>query len=595
MGNSESSPVAMVPAYPKRDSRLVSPISYDDLRSDPWMRDHGSELALGELPVFLSNKVVRLGNHQYLIGKKPVGSGGYGIVYAAKDMESKKLYAIKVMTRQNSIMNANAQRAELRVFQAIHGMCGSQTFPCLREFFSYSQGKVLVLVMDLINGIGGDQLYSLDHPRPSGNSLIRMLLETAETLEKLHDRYVSHGDIKPDNCMVMFSDINHPSAVALVDFGLSCTLSAMRSDTSTCHTQVSAGRLPDHMDPVYANGISNRYQADVYGLGYTFEFWMRGSKAHTDDQGSRGSVDTSADRALQSLLHRMQRLDPGMRPTVSSIASQLRYMLWEPGTVISVGQREVSILKRIGSGSAAIVFLVKDVSTQTELALKMQTTHGPAERSSQRELYILQELQGSPACERGFAVCLVESNEVTQNHQLRLLLEYYSGGTLSASGAIPSSEGDKIILALRVCESVGMLHSQGIAHLDLKGSNLLKHGDGSSRIVVTDFGLACSESMNMNSPELCRLNWKRESRGPRPAHIAPEIWNSQENVQNMYMADVFSLGVLFQGWGGKTLSRVGGFMTVARFSERPALHRVIRFLERSKEKFGATKANRATQ
>lgn len=117
------------------------------------------------------------------------------------------------------------------------------------------------MVMELINGCTLKE-YQATHASISPRVASKIVLEAAIALKYLHDKKITHLDIKPDNIMVT----NDLSRIVLIDFGLSRQFSDDGSSDSQVLTAVSKG----YAAPEQYYGITRfSPESDIYSLGAT--------------------------------------------------------------------------------------------------------------------------------------------------------------------------------------------------------------------------------------------------------------------------------------------------------------------------------------
>src|SRR5262249_4485262 len=104
-------------------------------------------------------------------------------------------------------------------------------------------------------------------------------------------------------------------------------------------------------------------------------------------------------------------------------------------------------------------------------------------------------------------------------------------------GVIPEAEARA--LARQLSAGLAAAHAQGVVHGDLKGSNVIltKRTDGSTRAVITDFGMA----RELDSAQFAMQSGPSGLRGGTPDYMAPELWKGEKATQ---ASDVYALGVL---------------------------------------------------
>ena len=112
-------------------------------------------------------------------------------------------------------------------------------------------------------------------------------------------------------------------------------------------------------------------------------------------------------------------------------------------------------------------------------------------------------------------------------------MEFLEGITLSAflqeRGRLRHKQA--LAIAHQLCAAIAEAHRSGILHRDLKSANVILCGndDGSTRAVITDFGL--SSGLTLPSGEM----------GGTPGYMAPELLRGQGSSK---ASDIYALGVI---------------------------------------------------
>ncbi len=191
------------------------------------------------------------------------------------------------------------------------------------------------------------------------------------------------------------------------------------------------------------------------------------------------------------------------------------------------------VLREIGEGGMGVVYEAFDEKLNRRVALKCaQAGYGhrlPPEARAAREV-------------SHFNVCKVydlHSAQTKFGTVEFLTMEFIDGETLSGrlrrTGPLPPAEARDI--ALQICAGLAQAHRQGVVHGDLKcGNVLLAHSpDGTTRAVVTDFGLA---SLKLpGSDEIVQ-----SEQGGSFDYMAPELFSGS---QASIASDIYALGVVF--------------------------------------------------
>src|SRR5262249_54059060 len=145
----------------------------------------------------------KLGPYEILT---PIGAGGMGEVYRARDSRLDRTVAIKVLPSHCSSNPDLKQRFE-REARAISSL--SHPYICALHDIGHQDG-IDFLVMEYLEG------ETLDRRLAKGPLTIDLVLrygiEIADALDKAHKQGVVHRDLKPGNIMIT------KSGVKLLDF-----------------------------------------------------------------------------------------------------------------------------------------------------------------------------------------------------------------------------------------------------------------------------------------------------------------------------------------------------------------------------------------
>jgi serine/threonine protein kinase len=190
------------------------------------------------------NAGTRLGPYEIL---SPIGSGGMGDVYRARDNRLDRSVAIKIVRGEFS------ERFE-REAKAISAL----NHPHICTLYDVgSEEGVLYLVMELVEGETlSDRLRK--GPLP-GEQAVRIAAEIAAALDAAHRKGIAHRDLKPGNVMLT------KAGVKLLDFGwakiaappaaVGATMS-MASPLTGRHTILGT---PQYMAPEQIEGQSREH------------------------------------------------------------------------------------------------------------------------------------------------------------------------------------------------------------------------------------------------------------------------------------------------------------------------------------------------
>jgi len=165
----------------------------------------------------------RLGPYEI---ESPLGAGGMGEVYRARDTRLERTVAIKVLNAQlvaSAELRARFEREAKIISQLQHPHI------CVLHDVG-NEGAIDYLVMEFLQG---ESLAERLRKGPlASEEVLRIAIEIADALEKAHRAGVVHRDLKPGNVMLT------KSGAKLLDFGLAKPLSA------TVASGTGSGRSP---------------------------------------------------------------------------------------------------------------------------------------------------------------------------------------------------------------------------------------------------------------------------------------------------------------------------------------------------------------
>src|SRR5208283_3975434 len=144
----------------------------------------------------------------------PLGAGGMGEVYRARDTRLKRDVAIKILPAGFS-----ADSDRLRRFEREAHSASALNHPNIVTIYELGQdGSTHYIAMELVEG------KTLRELLVAGSLTIRKVIEiaaqVAEGLAKAHEAGIAHRDLKPENLM-----LSRDGFVKILDFGLAKAVS----------------------------------------------------------------------------------------------------------------------------------------------------------------------------------------------------------------------------------------------------------------------------------------------------------------------------------------------------------------------------------
>src|SRR6516165_3994184 len=204
----------------------------------------------------------------------PLGAGGFGEVYKARDTRLDRTVAIKILPSADPELKARFER-EAKAIAAL-------THPHICTLYDVGhQDGTDYLVMEYLEG------ETLDKKIARGpikiDEALKVAIEITDALDKAHRQGIVHRDLKPGNVMLT------QSGVKLLDFGLAKPNSRPQSN-ATASVVPTAGALDltehgtivgtlQYMAPEQLEGEEADARSDIFALGLILYEMMSGKRA----------------------------------------------------------------------------------------------------------------------------------------------------------------------------------------------------------------------------------------------------------------------------------------------------------------------------
>ncbi len=190
---------------------------------------------------------------------EPIGSGGMGAVYRARDEKLERVVAIKILS-PGLVTGAEARRRFRKEALALAKL----SHPHIAAAYDVGeQDGVDYLVMECVPGQTlAAKLKNGPLPIEDATSIV---LQIAGALEEAHEHGVIHRDLKPAN--VMITPKGHAK---VLDFGIAKLLAPLTPDATV---SIETGFLigtPLYMSPEQAKGNTVDARTDLWSLGVIY-------------------------------------------------------------------------------------------------------------------------------------------------------------------------------------------------------------------------------------------------------------------------------------------------------------------------------------
>src|SRR6266496_2232510 len=252
----------------------------------------------------------RLGPYEII---SPLGAGGMGEVYRARDSRLGREVAIKVLPAEYS-----ADPGRLSRFEQEARAASALNHPNIVTVHDIGQvDSVPYIAMELIEGNSVRELIA------SGPVPVRKLLgiatQVAEGLAKAHAAGIVHRDLKPENLMVSTDGF-----VKILDFGLAKLVPESAETASRVPTMAKPETHPGivmgtvgYMSPEQASGQALDFRSDQFSFGSIVYEMATGKRAFA----RATTVDT-----LSAILHEepepIGRVNPAASPPLRWIVER---------------------------------------------------------------------------------------------------------------------------------------------------------------------------------------------------------------------------------------------------------------------------------
>src|SRR4051812_6357200 len=277
----------------------------------------------------------KLGPYEIL---SPVGAGGMGEVYRARDSRLDRIVAIKVLGTQVSARPDLRERFE-REARAISALQHPNI--CTLHDIGQQEG-VDFLVLEFVEGESLDRRL-IKGPLPI-DQVLRYASQIAEALDRAHRQGIVHRDLKPGNVMIT------KSGAKLLDFGLAKlqdktpVLTNSSMDVTLATSKLTGeGTIVgtfQYMAPEQLEGKEADTRSDIFSLGTVIYEMATGKPAFqgkssasliaailSSDPPPISVVHPMTPPALERLVKRCLAKDPDERwQNAADLASELRWI-----------------------------------------------------------------------------------------------------------------------------------------------------------------------------------------------------------------------------------------------------------------------------
>jgi eukaryotic-like serine/threonine-protein kinase len=207
----------------------------------------------------------------------PLGAGGMGEVYRARDSKLGRDVALKLLS---PLFTADADRVAR--FEREARLLASLNHPHIGAIYGFEDaGDVPALVLELVEGDTLDDRLRRG-PLPL-SEVLAVAQQIADALDAAHSAGIIHRDLKPSNIK-----ITRDGVVKVLDFGIAKTLAAEGSGPNLSESQTMTASATmvgailgtaAYMSPEQARGQTVDKRADIWAFGCVLFEMLTGSPA----------------------------------------------------------------------------------------------------------------------------------------------------------------------------------------------------------------------------------------------------------------------------------------------------------------------------
>ena len=306
----------------------------------------------------------RLGPYEILA---PLGAGGMGEVYRARDTKLQRDVAIKVLPERLA-----SDAAALARFEREAREVAALSHPNVLGIYDLGRDdSVTYVVMELLQGetLRG----SLDEGRLPQRKALEYGLQIAHGLAAAHEKNIVHRDLKPENVFV-----TSEGRVKILDFGL-----AKMADRESGETQsptVVAATEPGtvmgtvgYMSPEQVRGKPADHRSDIFSFGAVLYEMLSGTRAFRGESAAEtmaaiaqkdapelSGIDSPIASSLDRIVRHCLEKNPNERfQSARDLAFDLQSLTTTTGsTGITVSRPAVSRRRLVSALLAAVSLIV---------------------------------------------------------------------------------------------------------------------------------------------------------------------------------------------------------------------------------------------
>lgn len=251
--------------------------------------------------------------------ERKIGSGGFGQVWLARDLELGKRVALKILRepeKQAQMILSRFEREARVVSELDH--------PNIARAIAWSiEARPAYIAMDYVEGVSLERVM-LEHAKNNTHftpaELERIFDQLCSAVAYAHQHGIVHRDLKPSNVMV---DPARDHALKVLDFGIA---KLMEEDSAGATTVGRFLGTPYYLSPEQIQSSGVDFSTDIFTLGTVLFELLTLTRAWAVDEHDRPrplTEEPSKENAKQDRIAAIARIARGPRPRPSSVRPEL--------------------------------------------------------------------------------------------------------------------------------------------------------------------------------------------------------------------------------------------------------------------------------
>lgn len=264
-----------------------------------------------------SRMTEKIGKYEVI---RTLGKGATAVVYLARDPDSQREVAVKVIDFGDD--NAAMSRRLRKLFQTEDAVGRRLDHPNIVKIYdAVIEAERAYLVMEFVDGTALDHYCAINRLLPM-HRVIGIIFKCCLALDHAFHQGIVHRDIKPANILIDGDD--NPK---ITDFGLALNL---HKDVSRDSTFVMGVGSPAYMSPEQIKNYPLNQKTDLYSLGVLlFQLLTGRLPFRANNQGALVYKIINADTPSACALN--PNLPPGLDPIIKKALEKDLYSRYRNG------------------------------------------------------------------------------------------------------------------------------------------------------------------------------------------------------------------------------------------------------------------------